>query len=422
MFMNVLIPPLNTPPRRKMEADAYANKRLMGRRTTYRNLAKHMAGMLLGTAGRPPMNLTQAAAQLGYKDLKQARAIRNLAVDLGYLQVGPGGRAARPERAARDAAFVDNDTFCQHPLIKPWAADLMNRKQGRPLKGARGVITSFRTLCDFLKADPEIFITGPDHGAVLTSVREIMQGVNTEIRAGRFPHRKKGSDPAFIIHRLVRAVRDFMAYHGYSYQRGTSGVMGQRKLSHGKFAHVKLTKDQIDAALDRIAGTHGIDSDLYRAFAFGIQSCARRSAIQTARIDRREWSTTPKGIPLLMVWVHETKTEDDWPKYITWPDLQKSIEKQAARGPYLLTNRTEKGMDEIADQLRDLYRWLNPPDLKYFLDHPFHALRHTGAHYWLEICNYNHSLVAEMGGWKSDEVRQSYGRIPADRVLGALGI
>ena len=404
-----------------MDGNSYANKRLLGKRATYAEFAKYVAGAVLGAGGRPPMNLTEIARELGYSDLKTVRAMRDLAYELGHLQKGPDGRPARPDAAHRTAYFVSHDQFCKHPLIAPWVADLMNRKQGRPLKGARGIITTLKAVCNFLKADPRIFITGPDHGTVLKRVREIMQGINSEIRAGRW-HRRAGSDPKFIIHRLVRAVRDFMAFHGYSFPRGTSGVMGQRKLSHGKFAHVKLTDDQIDAIKARIKETHGIDSDLFRTFTFGIQSCARRSAIQTARIDRREWSKTPKGIPLLMVWVYETKTEDEWPKYLTWPDLQESIEAQAKRSEYLLEKRTDRDMDRLANQLRDLYRWVNPADLDYFLEHPFHVLRHTGAQYWLNLCNYNHSLVAEMGGWKSDEVRQSYGRIPADRVLGALGI
>ena len=82
---------------------------------------------------------------------------------------------------------------------------------------------------------------------------------------------------------------------------------------------------------------------------------------------------------------------------------------------------TKKAKDthykNMRDALRKVYTHLGKTE-HYYFEEPFHSLRHIGAHYWLERTEYNHSFVAEIGGWKTiDELQVSYGKIPPSVVI-----
>ena len=410
-----------------MNPEDAAKKRLFGRRVQNKDIASYVANALLGSAGRPPMNLSEIQRKLGYKDPKSVRQFRDLALDLGLLEKDAEGRIHRRNRTREFNAFLENDAFAKHEAIAPWIESMMNRKQGRPLKIMRGRITTFRKLCNLLSVDPEYWIAPGNSAEVLKHAAATMQGFNADLQSGKVPIRQ-GSNPTTVLYRYVGVLRDFLAYHGYTFPRGSSGVMGQKaSMFHGKYADVKFTSDQLESVLASIRAGPGVDSDLYRAFAFGIQSCARRRALIGTELDTMEETTSKAGNPLLIVKVFESKTEHKnsgiWKKVIAWPETQEAIKRQAKKSKYLLDGRTPAAVQKLADQLREEYKKANPARLDYFLEHPFHTLRHCGAHYWLQRCNYNHSLVADIGGWfTTDELKNSYGAIPEDHVYGALGL
>ena len=409
-----------------MRPEDVARKRLFGKRATYREFAEYYARAATGRHGYAPENLSQIARRLDFKDLKKMREIRDLAVELGHMALGPDGPRA-PTSTERFQAFLTSDQFCGHPRIDPWITSMQNRIGGHPVANMRGRISTLKSMFNHLKISPETLLAPGDHSEVLQNAEALMQGLNAEIRAGRIPGIRRGSDPAQVMHRYTSVLRDWLAYWGYSFPRGRGGIMSQKKLSHGQYGHVKLTDDQISTALKGLEDGPGIDSDLYRIFAFGIQSCSRRGALYSAKVDDIEYTKSPKGNTILQTKVYESKTKHKnkgiWTKYITWPNLISSIEAVRARGPYLLEDRSRAATEANAKALKNIYRALNPPGLEYSMAHPYHTLRHYGAHYWLRKCNYNHSVVAKIGGWHTaDELKISYGEIPADVILGALGI
>ena len=415
-----------------MRPEEVARKRLFGKRASYREFAEYYARAATGRHGYAPENLSQIARRLDFKDLKKMREIRDLAVELGYMSLGPDGPRA-PTSSEKFQAFLSTDAFSQHPRIKPWIDSMQNRIGGQPVANMSGRISTMKSMLNHLKITPETLLAAGDHTAVLQNAEALMQGLNAEIRAGRIPGIRRGSDPAQVMHRYTAVLRDYLAHWGYSFPRGRGGIMSQKKLSHGKYAHVKLTDDQIEAGLGILESDHGIDSDIYRIFAFGIQSCARKGALYSAKVDDIEYTKSAKGAKVLLAKVYESKTKHKgggiWTKYITWPNLMESIEcvrdrRDKIKGPaYLIQDRDRADVEANARILKALYQQLKPSGLEYSLAHPYHTLRHYGAHYWLSKCNYNHAAVAKIGGWHTaDELAASYGAIPAAVILGALGI
>lgn len=405
----------------------YARKSLRGKRATYDEFALYVAEALIGTSRHPPARISEIAKKLNFKDTRTVRAMRDLAIDLGYLKIGTNGEIERPtsQKSANFVEFVTHDIFCQDPLIRPWVESMLSRKQGKPLKSARDRISCMKNLCNYLRVDPEFFINQGDTQQVLAHARTIMQGFNADLIAGKAPM-KKGAKAEFTLYRYVQALRSFMAHHGYAFPRGETGIMSQAiSQFHGHYADVKFTEFQIELIKEKIMRKEGIDSDIFRCFCFGIQSCARKKALLNTQIDDIE-KIEKNGKPVYVVKVFESKAEHKnkgiWKKYITWADLRESIDKQINRkDKYLIRDRSHAGELSLIKRLKELYTLAEVGRLDYFLSHPFHTLRHCGAHYWLNKCDYNHSLVAAIGGWHtSDELKASYGEIPPDRILGAI--
>src|SRR5207245_844633 len=58
---------------------------------------------------------------------------------------------------------------------------------------------------------------------------------------------------------------------------------------------------------------------------------------------------------------------------------------------------------------------------EYFYIKQVHALRHVGAHYWLNRTKYNHAIVARIGGWKSVQTLiDCYGQPDEDYIINFL--
>jgi len=177
------------------------------------------------------------------------------------------------------------------------------------------------------------------------------------------------------------------------------------------------------AAADKfIKERWGLDSDVYRWFWIGVESCARFNALYNMKND---WTKIKrKSGAVFLMSVIESKTEDirggKWTKYITRPDTQKSLELLKERNcdrifESKLAETPFKKM--ITQNISEIYTHLGKTE-PYFHHHPSHALRHLGAHYWLAKTDYNYGIIAEVGGWHTiDELKKSYGQIPPEKIL-----
>ena len=176
---------------------------------------------------------------------------------------------------------------------------------------------------------------------------------------------------------------------------------------------------------DYIKKTWGLDSDIYRWFWIGIESCARFNALYNMNLDFTKHVGSSKTTYIMTVF--ESKTSHirggKWIKYITREDTQKSIDLIKSR----CTSRIYESILPkykfhilISNQLKQIYSFLGKS--LYFQKRPNHALRHIGAHYWLSKTDYNFGLIAEIGGWNTiDELKKSYGQIPPEKILEIIG-
>ncbi len=230
------------------------------------------------------------------------------------------------------------------------------------------------------------------------------------------------------VYAKVQAIRDFCSFYDVTWRKGVTGIMSQKTPHHGKYADVRLTDEELENADNFIKEKWGLDSDVYRWFWIGIESCARFSALYNMKNKFTKFETKSKKIIVLMS-VFESKTEDirggKWTKFITRPETQKSLELIKSRN----CNRIYESnlskfpfKKEMYQKLLEIYRYLGKTEA-YFQHHPSHVLRHIGAHYWLSKTNYNYGIIAEVGGWYTiDELKKSYGQIPPEKILEVISL
>lgn len=198
--------------------------------------------------------------------------------------------------------------------------------------------------------------------------------------------------------------------------------MSQKVPSHGKYADIRFTPSEFEAADQFIKRQWGMDSDIYRWFWIGVESCARFGALYSMS---NQYETYQKsGRTVYVFSVYESKTAQirggKWQKYVTRPNTQRSIDGIRSRGIgkiYESALPAHLFQKDINQKLSQIYRHLKKTD-DYYYSHPTHALRHIGAHYWLSKTDYNYGVISEVGGWNTiDELKKSYGQIPPEKIL-----
>jgi len=229
------------------------------------------------------------------------------------------------------------------------------------------------------------------------------------------------------FYQIRMAIRHLMQYNTrnpLTIPRGYNGVLSGRIIGHGNYADIQLTDDEIKQAEYYIIEKWGLDSDIYRMFMVGIESCARKEALFGMTLDYSVDIDADNEKTFFMT-VIETKTshikEGKWDKFIQRSNTQKSIEMAKSKGYSKLWNDKEdvkyKAYNRLSEQLKEIYKHLDKTQ-HYFYEHAFHSLRHIGAHYWLRKTNYNYGFVAMIGGWNViDELKKSYGEMPPAIML-----
>ena len=403
-----------------MNAQEYSRKRLFGKRVKNEYVAK-LVGKYL-TEGLP---ISDIMTKTGFKDRKTIYAFRDHAIELGYIQTTPEGQIIKAQVNRSEFMPQELKAFCDLEPVANWVQNMKNRKAGKPIRSWRTLLSSFYRTCQTLKMSPEQFTTGLSQQEILNNARESMQTYKEIYESGGVIGSRPNADISHVMYGVSKAVRDFMAFHGYVFPRGEKGIMSQSiNAFRGKYADVKLTPEQITEIIDLIANTHGFDSDVFRCFMFGLDTCSRKNAIINAKLDYDLIQRSAKTI--LVVSVFESKTQEIrggiWKKYILNPNLQDQIIQRKKSGKtYLIEDRSPAGVERLRRDLCQVYKKIQPNNLEYILSHAFHSLRHFGAHYHLSRCNYNYAAVAKIGGWNTnEEVERSYGEMPPEVLINTL--
>ncbi len=392
---------------------------LYGKRTTPDDVLDEINRLLYAKGNRPyPLKPIEIAKAIGVSKKTVYNYIKKLSTRGDVVRL-PSGHFFFP-KSDEFREFNKHHEITSDPMVSEWMDDLLTRKQGLPLKTWRNRLRCVEVVCNTCKVSPyDLTISAKKTEKILRTFAKHFQNDNV---VGSNQGRKSFGMNTSIYGR-VQAVRDFCSFYDITWRRGISGIMSQKVPGHGKYADIRFTAEEFDAADKFIKERWGLDSDVYRWFWIGIESCARQTALYNMTNDWSKLQTKSGGTVFLMSAI-ESKTENirggKWTKYITRKDTQTSLE--------LLRNRHceriyESKLPEysfkqkINEHLVEIYRTLGKNEF-YFQHHPSHALRHLGAHYWLSKTNYNYGVIAEVGGWHTiDELKKSYGQIPPEKIL-----
>jgi hypothetical protein len=404
-------------------------KRLYGKDATDGDFAGELVRLRFGDHKKhqQPLNYSEIAQRLGVSRM-QAYRYRAFAIKHGFLEV-KDGKDVLPEatQKAKEFSRFETDSFAQDPLVADWITDMRTRKGGKGIKGWKNNFAALKRLCNTIKVNPEQLITDKK------TYETILKNLKIELDKGNFDgeQSKRGAlifqNNEMTFHTMVMASRGFVQYHGVSLPRGTDGIASGKLIGHGKYADIHLTFDEIHEAKKYITDKWGIDSDIFRIFFFGIETCARYSAIINAPLT---WTriTSPDNEVTFVMEVIETKAEHinegRWKKYIKTLDLQRSLELAKQKHYIKLHNLSRRQIETtIVNQIREVYTHLGKAEVhqKYFMRKPFHCLRHIGAQLALETYNWNYAIVCKIGGWHTaKELEDSYGEMPEEKFLQLL--
>lgn len=386
------------------------------------------------------LTIREIAERLGYSQPKSIYELLRLGEEWG-VDAAPGEPPKGPH-PGQLVLPVDLTDFASDPLVAKWIEGMSRRgHSGRPLKTMGGLVRGFQAICQTTKTAPSQWLAG-ERDEILDFARATMDAFMVEYRAGKAAIKyPKGwsverADLDAVAFNYSKSARNFLLTHGIHFPRAERSKLAASVVPfHGLFAEVRMTPEEEAMCRADVISKEGLDSDLYRWFAIGIEGLPRSKALHGMRVDH-EVVNLPGG-ELWKLEAIETKTEHfnkgRWPKYIYGVDTRKSIQAVIDRGgEHVIEERNLfQARAKIYPRLRELFALVgldkkhlanpNIPESAYVIRHPSHALRHIGAQRWLELTNWNVQFVADMGWRSSKELTDSYGRMPAEARLKLLG-
>lgn len=397
--------------------------RLYGKRATEEEITKEISVLLLGQKNDEVLSVQDVATRLGYARPSVYGYVKK-GVRMGLLAYGYDGKLSIPNNVKSELIFRRFNKLhpiVEDPLVAEWKQDMLTRKQGEPLVTWKARIRILESLCNNCKIRPKDLLVSQKHTEkILRNYAQLCIEGRVERKACE---KKIPRDIKSRVYTMTQTVRDFCGYYNMTWKRGVGGIMSQVAPNHGKYADKRLTEEEMEKADQFIKEKWGLDSDVYRWFWIGIESCARFSALYNMSLDYTKHVNKKTGKATYIMTAYESKTKHikggKWVKYITRSDTQKSIDLLKARGGTRIYESREPEFHfspMMSKSLKEIYTFLGKTE--YFEDHPTHVLRHIGAHYWLARKDYNYGLVALIGGWNTiDELRKSYGEMPPEKVL-----
>lgn len=399
--------------------------KIRGKRATAEQIESEISALIQGNGNRPYSIPTSEIAKILGISRTTIYYYLNRLKEQGKVSKKDTGRFDLPKSPEYIFRFFNKDhPITSEPLVAEWMDDLTTRKGGQPITNWRTRIRAIESICNSCKIHPSDLLVSQ------RNTEKIMRSYASLARQKKIHRDKRGrksNNIAVTMYSRVQAIRDFCGFYEITWRRGIGGIMSQKVPNHGLYADLRLTEKELEQADLFMKEQFGLDSDIYRWFWIGIESCARFEALYEMNLDyERHISKTGKTTYIMTAYESKTKylRGGKWYKYITRPDTQKSIDLLRSKNQSRIF---ETGMPkgkfrvQISDQLCQIYRHLEKAN-PYFFHHPNHSLRHIGAHYWLSKKDYNYGLVAEIGGWHTiDELKKSYGQIPPEKILEIIG-
>lgn len=422
------------------QPDGLANKRLLGKRVTNKEMAIHIAKLYYGNIDKSSSPLTQSeiAQTLGFKDVKSIKDYLNLAKELGLE------KDKKNDYKLTQYKYLEKmDSFTSIPCIQTWVKNMQTRARGgKPFGGMQKLLSKFKSICDTLQIDPIQWIIGGDAKIINENADEyFIQFMKLYYdKKAKITYKKswklENVQRETIEYSYSKPINDFLRTHFFPLPAGYSGKRSQSiSTFHGKYADVRMTISEYREGKKYIIEKWGLDSDIFRWFSIGIEAIPRAGAILSMLNDYEIVNENNREF-YSMVAV-ETKTSQykggKWKKLIFDDDTKESIRIVKTRSPYVIESyRTREAVNKnIYPKLKEIYRFLNKTHLarrittdeetSYFIAHPSHTLRHCGVQIWLYSTTWNLAFVAPMGWKNPKELTDSYGEMPDSMRLKIMG-
>jgi hypothetical protein len=206
--------------------------------------------------------------------------------------------------------------------VSEWMDDLLTRKQGMPIKTWKYRLRCLETVCNTCKVTPyDLIISNKKTEKIMRSFAKHFQ--NGEMICSNIGKKNQGMNTT--VYSKVQAIRDFCSFYDITWRKGISGVMSQKVPDHGKYADIRFTPEEFEEADLFIKEKWGLDSDIFRWFWIGVESCARFGALYNMKNDWTEIKSKSGGKVFLMS-VIESKTDTirggKWTKFIARQDTK----------------------------------------------------------------------------------------------------
>ena len=288
---------------------------------------------------------------------------------------------------------------------------------GKGRKDAKNFVLKLEQICNTLKIQPIQLTLG------LKQVEEYANAFYSLIEAGEYEGsydtKRTNSSPLMKWYQYRMALRSFVIANGVSIPRGHGGILSGKVLSHGLYADLSVTDEQIVKAENYIIEKHGLDSDIFRMFSFGMETGARKEALLKCNL---EWTQeTEEDQTTFFMKVFESKTEHIGggivDKFIQRKKTQEALILAKEKGYSHLwdSKNKSKGIfyNELCEELKEVWKHIGLTS-HYWQEKPIHSLRHIASHYWLVLTDYDYVFVSEIIGITVQELIKSYGKMPAN--------
>lgn len=413
-----------------------ARKRLYGVKATNLNWINEILRLSMGDNRRhqSPLNNSEIAIKLGVSR-PTVLYFQKMAVSHKLAESNESGKIIIPDKTKDQKTFerLQDDDFSKNYFVSEWITYMRAQNSGEGLVAWSSKVSSLRVVCNTLKIQPEQLIIDKEttRRYWINFVEHLKNNTAVFDRVNNTKY--KSIQTAQVPYKA--ALRLFCARHDITWARGQDEVMGNRVVNHGQYAHIRLTPTDFEMLEAHLLENFGLDSDEYRMIWYGIESCCRDKALFSTKLD---WDVIDdEGSQIFVLRAFESKTKKYnggwWEKFVTRPKLQESLLLHKKRGNAFLwtPQKSTQVNTRFKDIFRNIWRAIGKiPDYdacvakradgyretgNYFYDHPVHAVRHIGAHYWLAKTDYDYGSVADIGGWMTiDELKKSYGAMPPE--------
>lgn len=417
------------------ELETETRKRLYGMKSTKRDFINEIIRLRLGDTRRhqPSLNNSEIADKLAVGRDFVIEMIK-LGASHGFCQLEQSGRLKIPEATNDLTAWqrLQDDDFGKHPLIAEWMQIMRNKNDGEGLVNWSDNVQAVRIICNTLKIKPDSLVI--DKATTKKYWINFLDALKADKLELDFVNKRKAVSIQSQQKRYKTALRRFCSAFGITWGRGEDDVMGNKVVGHGKYANIRLTDEEFEMADKYLKAKYGTDSDMFRIFWVGVESCARDGALFSMALAWDKITDDDEEIFVMRAFESKTKKYNGgwWEKFITRKETQESLRAHKQRGNALIWTKQRALYEKrfFQNALRELFvavgKIPNIDELRetsktkrstgnYFFDKPTHTLRHIGAHYWLAKTDYDYGIVAEFGGWMTiDELKKSYGAMPPE--------